>query len=683
MKYFYTNQTVPFFLVICFFFLVTGSTIFSFSTAGVAVSLLPGSAAAIQASGSIATFQVNGTLVNNMEEPVAGHLVNLYDENSELIASDRSDSLGLFVLSYETEPVSTDPVDDPGSGQRDAAQTPSGFKLGSSYPNPFNPRTRVPFQVPVNTAAHIAVYNILGQQVMQTRAELGPGTCEIEVNLGGQLSQGHYLLRVQGQGYSLTQSMTFVSAGISSGTAGITVHTGGGTRGLIAARMLSAETPDRYQMVVEGSDAYEGKELEVPALQHFDAGQIELKKHEYSLEITTEGQGTVEEEIVLARSYEYGTVVRLTAVPSDGWRFGEWSGSLEGAENPQALLMDGGKSVNAAFLPLPPEIVTAEVTDIAADSARAGGNVTSEGGAPVSGRGVCYAITELPDFDDSCLESGEGPGEFAVILTGLEPDQHYYVRAWAENAAGTSFGNEVEFKTLEEEEFNYGRITDIDNNVYKTIIIGNQEWMAENLRVRRYRNGEPIPTNVSDSDWENERSGAFKVYPHENLDGLDSEEEVAEAYGLLYNWFVVNDSRGLCPEGWSVPSHQDWSDLVGYLGWNGYQNSDIPRGAGNALKSRRQVSSPLGSPWATDEHPRWSSSPRYGIDVYGFSGLPAGACNSVGIFDHAGNIALWWTSVEASWTVAYRMRLMHNSGEANLLWGSKNQGFSVRCIKDS
>lgn len=390
----------------------------------------------------------------------------------------------------------------------------------------------------------------------------------------------------------------------------------------------------------------------------------------------------MEEEVVLARSYEYGAVVRLTAIPADGWRFGQWSGSLEGDENPQILLMDGGKSVTADFMPLPPVVVTAEVTDIAADSAKAGGIVTSEGGAPVTGRGVCYAVTELPDFDDTCVESGEGPGEFEVVLAGLEPNQDYYVRAWAENAAGTSFGSQVAFRTLEADEFDYGRITDIDNNVYKTILIGGREWMAENLRVRRYRNGEPILTNVSDTDWENERIGAYRIYPHEELAGVESEEEVVKAYGMLYNWFTVGDIRGLCPDGWSVPGVQDWSDLVGFVVREGYPNSDIQRSAGNALKSRRQAGSPLGQPWATDEHPRWSSSSRYGLDVYGFSGLPAGACSSVGVYDHAGNIGLWWTSVEASWSVAYRTRLMHTSGEANQLWGSKNQGFSVRCIKD-
>lgn len=143
MKYFYTTQTVPFFLVICSAILLTGSITNAKQTRSAPDSPIVNST----------TYQVTGTLVNNMGEPVAGHGVYLYDENAEGIASDRSDSLGRFLLSYEAEPVSTDPADGPDTGRRTSHQKPSGFNLGSSYPNPFNPRTRIPFQVPEHTTA--------------------------------------------------------------------------------------------------------------------------------------------------------------------------------------------------------------------------------------------------------------------------------------------------------------------------------------------------------------------------------------------------------------------------------------------------------------------------------------------------------------------------------------------------
>ncbi|TVQ75329.1 MAG: T9SS C-terminal target domain-containing protein, partial [Balneolaceae bacterium] len=154
-------------------------------------------------------YEVTGVLVDPDQTPVAGLSVMLYNDKDEQIASDQTDSEGRFSLLYQVEPTSADPVGGP--------DMPSEFKLGSSYPNPFNPRTTVPFYAPENTRAVITVHNILGQQVMRTQADVGAGSHEIQVNLGGRLSQGQYILRVQGDGFSLTQSMTFVSAGISSG----------------------------------------------------------------------------------------------------------------------------------------------------------------------------------------------------------------------------------------------------------------------------------------------------------------------------------------------------------------------------------------------------------------------------------------------------------------------------------
>lgn len=163
-------------------------------------------------------------------------------------------------------------------------------------------------------------------------------------------------------------------------------------------------------------------------------------------------------------------------------------------------------------------------------------------------------------------------------------------------------------------------ITDINGNVYNTVLIDYQCWMAENLKVSRYQNGDDIPTGLSNIDWQNTTSGAYAIYPHGDVDGINSAEEMVNAYGKLYNWYAVVDNRGLCPEGWHVPSDGDWTILVNYVVAQGYLNEwHNPNGAGNALKSRRQVDSPLGAPWATGEHPRWNfHSTHYGQDVFGF-----------------------------------------------------------------
>jgi len=166
-----------------------------------------------------------------------------------------------------------------------------------------------------------------------------------------------------------------------------------------------------------------------------------------------------------------------------------------------------------------------------------------------------------------------------------------------------------------------GTVTDIDGNVYQTVIIGDQEWMAENLRVTKYNNGDAIPTGFSNEDWDNTTNGAYAIYPHGSIDELDSDAEVVSVHGKLYNWYAAKDSRGLCPTGWHLSSDDDFTQLVDYVVAQGFPNEwNNPNGAGNALKSCRQDGSPLGGECDTSEHPRWSShSTHYGFDEFGFS----------------------------------------------------------------
>ncbi len=237
-----------------------------------------------------------------------------------------------------------------------------------------------------------------------------------------------------------------------------------------------------------------------------------------------------------------------------------------------------------------------------------------------------------------------------------------------------------------EEEVPEGTVTDIEGNVYRTVIIGNQEWMAENLRVTRYNNEEAIPTDLSDEDWTTTTEGAYAIFDHnhEDADGIDSPETMAEGYGKLYNWYAVDDVRGLCPEGWIVPSGDDWTQLVDYVVSQEYPNeADNPDGAGNALKSCQQVDSPLGDDCDTSEHPRWDfDSTHSGFDEVGFSALPGGRRWDNGDFNRLGNRGAWWASNQGSGAI--RLLRMMESGVGNLhhYVGNKRMGLSVRCIRD-
>jgi len=287
-------------------------------------------------------YEVTGILVDRDQNPVAGLSVMLFNDKDEQIASDQTDSQGHFSLVYQVEPTSADPFGSP--------DMPTEFKLGSSYPNPFNPQTTVPFYAPENTQAVISVYNILGQQVLRTQVDVSAGSHEIQVNLGGRLSQGQYILRVQGDGFSLTQSMTFVSAGVSSGRIGIVLRPATGQSvANLSSQALQAAEEKGYRLVVEGSAAFEVKELSIPINQNHDLGAIKLIHNEYPLKIIVEGQGSVEEEILTAKQYEHGTVVRLTALPEQRWRFSGWSGAVEDLEEIIEIEITQPVTIQASF----------------------------------------------------------------------------------------------------------------------------------------------------------------------------------------------------------------------------------------------------------------------------------------------------------------------------------------------
>jgi uncharacterized protein (TIGR02145 family) len=212
-------------------------------------------------------------------------------------------------------------------------------------------------------------------------------------------------------------------------------------------------------------------------------------------------------------------------------------------------------------------------------------------------------------------------------------------------------------------------VTDFDGNVYNTVLIGEQCWMKENLKTTTYKNDTPIPNVTDNTAWENLTTGAYVWY--------DNDINWKDSYGSLYNWFTTVDPNGLCPTGWHVPTHIEWTALTDHIGGIGSPN-------GNKLKSCRQVNSPLGGGCNTSEHPRWNQhSTHYGTDDYGFSGLPGGHRGGDGFFYDVGSIGFWWSSTEYSSTNAWGRYLGYSYGYVTVGYPSKRSGFSIRCLRDS
>ncbi len=231
-------------------------------------------------------------------------------------------------------------------------------------------------------------------------------------------------------------------------------------------------------------------------------------------------------------------------------------------------------------------------------------------------------------------------------------------------------------------------VTDIDGNEYSTVMIGNQLWMAENLRTTRYRDGTDIPANLSDTDWANTEDGAYAVYPHDNIEGIESESEMVDTYGKLYNFMTIENESGLCPEGWRVATADDYDELIMYVAYWGGDKYEDDEGrdesvAGNYLKSCRQINSPLGGDCDTEEHPRWEAdNDHYGTDEFVFTAYPAGYRNENGAFTGIGEHGYFWTSTELSFAMGRWRRLSHSGGWLYSGFEYKEEGYSVRCIKE-
>lgn len=214
-------------------------------------------------------------------------------------------------------------------------------------------------------------------------------------------------------------------------------------------------------------------------------------------------------------------------------------------------------------------------------------------------------------------------------------------------------------------------VTDIDGHIYSTILLGEQRWMAENLKVSRYRNNQLIEFSEDQTSWRNAHTGLWAAY--------QNDPENIETYGKLYNWHAVNDPAGLCPSGWRIPSDEDWQILLHALDTLAHGNNNL---VGRQLKSRRATQTPLGAPWETDEHPRWEGAAKnHGYDFFGFSVMPAGSRNSRGEFHHLGEYAYFWTSTQNTSGAAFsRVFLNTHKGMSRSVY-RKNNGFSVRCIE--
>jgi len=224
----------------------------------------------------------------------------------------------------------------------------------------------------------------------------------------------------------------------------------------------------------------------------------------------------------------------------------------------------------------------------------------------------------------------------------------------------TDAANKAYVDGLIEQLYAYGalKLLDYDGNYYNTIKIGNQIWMAENLKTTKYNDGTAIPNVTDNTAWAALTTPAYCWYNN-------NEAAYKATYGALYNWYTVdvtsNGGKNVCPTGWHVPTDAEWTTLTTYLG-----GVDV---AGGKLKETGTT--------------HWTTPNTGATNETGFTALPGGYRHLDGTFNNIGDLGYWWSATEYSATLAWNRSLTYNySNVIRSYLNYKKYGYSVRCVRD-
>lgn len=297
-------------------------------------------------------------------------------------------------------------------------------------------------------------------------------------------------------------------------------------------------------------------------------------------------------------------------------------------------------------------LTTTEATNLTSSTATAGGNITDAGGGTISARGVCWNTSPTPTISNNKTVNGTGVGSFTSTITGLTDGETYYYRAYATNSSGTTYGQEFSFITP---------VTDIEGNLYKTVVIGTSVWMAENLKVTKLNDDTEITNASLDADWIALAGPGYCWYNND----LDFNKPI---YGALYNWFAAG-SANICPTGWHVATDAEFNALEVELG---LPQTDVDiwgwRGTDHGSKMKNTTG------WNAGEN---------GTNTSGFSGLPGGyRFHNDGQFNGQNSLEYWWTATEHDAERGWYRRIDGNNAAVYKASTDKNAGKAIRCVKD-
>jgi uncharacterized protein (TIGR02145 family) len=317
----------------------------------------------------------------------------------------------------------------------------------------------------------------------------------------------------------------------------------------------------------------------------------------------------------------------------------------------------------------PPIVVLNKVTKQSSRSLRVESEVTYAGVGQMIERGVCWGTEPNPTADGSHVTASGDVGVYETLLTGLVNGVTYYIRSYATNTAGTAYSEQYTYYLHENDNEpcpNVATVTDVDGNVYNTVQIGNQCWMKENLKTRRYADGTVVSENYG--------------YPGSN------QANVAD-YGYLYSWSAAmkltyyssstpSSLQGICPIGWHVPSDAEWTELTDYVSSQGRYACD-----GNHLSIAKALASVSG--WNTNTGVCTVGDTPDSNNTTGFSAMPAGY-HSGDWYDEDtwfGQYACFWSSTLYNGDYAWYRILDYHSATVEGDYTNRSMLFSVRCLR--
>lgn len=354
-----------------------------------------------------------------------------------------------------------------------------------------------------------------------------------------------------------------------------------------------------------------------------------------------------------------GNIIAASIIISN---FGELGGSGTIIGN----LQNNGQISPGAFptASLPnslPGVITLNSNNITSNEALIMSEVCYEGSFSLLNRGVCYDVSPNPTIINSVVASGNGIGPFSIIISGLIPNTTYYVRSFASNNMGTSYGKQLSFTTLPGP--TTGIVTDIDGNTYTTrLMADNKWWMTQNLNTGVMIPGLNNPANNSITE---------KYCYNNDMSNCTN-------YGALYQWdemmlySTTQGIQGICPSGWHLPTDAEYKNLEMALGMSLVDANDFGL-RGSNQGSQLSYNEPFWTNGQLDTNPAFGSS--------NFNTIPVGARGTGAIpFFNLSIDGSYWTSTQDGFGGALMRSMIYYSSEVNRSGIIKEQGFSVRCV---